>query len=446
MRSRHLALILAATAAALALPGCAALHLGALSGEQVGATGPLRLDVQACSSVEEGLCGEINNPGSLQMLVGVLMPETAGAPDAFTVTLSSPEDADDVELRRNDSYGTALTGEVAPPAGLHWVGYAGMLPTVEEQIIAAALRPELKPGPGTGPLEVAVVAGYRVVDPAQGLEADRPFVCGVPIDFEAAEPEPSLDAACITSQSPETGTMPFLVNRLELTAPPATTITAGQSGDVAFSLTSTDERTPDAPLTWEASTDVPGASATAPAATQLGERGAQVVRVSVPAGTTPGDYTVGLVGRALGAQAGSQTAKLSVVAAAATPRQPSTPMATPSAAPTADERLASALRMATGRLADKDARNALRTRGLRFMFTAPAAGELRVVVRRRKLPVTIARGTRSFARSGTKTVVARLTPAGEELLATSRPRKVTVSLTFRSGGQTLTAERALTLR
>lgn len=452
MRHRRLLTLAAAATAIAFLPGC--VKIGPINGSQEAVTGPLVLDVPVCTTEQGGpltACGDSSNDsGVAQLMVAVQASSSATMPESLYVDATAPGSLADLTLTANSSYSAAMQALEPAPAGRVWKGYIGRPGSFTTTTATGVVQARIAPGGGTGPVLVAMVAGWRIAGGGAGYEDNRPVVCGDPLEGGVSNPQ----AACAVTRTPGSGALAFAVNRVSLEAPAPVSAPAGTTATVPFVLGGSAERTPGLPITLGATTTIPGATPLVPSGLQLGASGPTSVQVAVPAGTPPGNYTVELTVTALGTELRKVAAVVTVPAPAApgvpgVPGVPAGPGVEPVLTPSAAVNEASTAVVAA--LGASGARKALRSGKLRFNFKAPRSGKLRLVVQRRSrgkttTAVTIATASRTISKAGNTLVVVRLTKVGRTLV--NRPGKLRLKVTtsFRAGGKTTVKTRNATLR
>lgn len=365
--------------------------------------------------------------------------------------IGEPGGTPGISMTYSSSYTSALQATAPAAAGLRWKGFVGVAPTFAAKQVRGRIHPKIAPGSGSGPLKVAAVAGFRVVNDTPGYAADRGFVCGSVFDGEDYTPE----ASCALTRSPASGTASIPVNRFSLAAPAPTPLPAGYETDLNFAMNSDDGRSADLPLAMHPWTSIPGATVKAPSGRQLGDDGQQAVRLVVPAGTPAGTYEVGLAASALGQELGQAVASVVVSApvSAGGPGVPAEGGSSPAPAPSAtvSGALSDANAVFATSIEQPGARKALRDGKLRFHFNAPRAGKLRLVVQRRaagkgKGAITIATANRTIKQAGKVLVAVKLTKAGKLLVAKPGKLKLKVDTSFRAGGKTTKKSRGAILK
>ncbi|MBJ7329714.1 MAG: hypothetical protein JHC95_07455 [Solirubrobacteraceae bacterium] len=441
---------------ALALGGCVRFTgPGAITQQDV--FGPVVVERDLCSTQSGTVCAPLpaQTPSGAQgqLLLSFQVATWVTAPTTVAVTSSLGNQP----LERFPSLDTAMQA-VAPAAlGHRWVGYRSPTFTIPGPGTAVVGSVRAVFGVGEDPpdaFDVVTVAGFRSV--GAGAAADRAAACGASV----------TDTDCDLARTPATGSTIFALNELGLTPPAAPVIAApGTAVDVPFGVRSSTATTPGLPIPASATTTVPGASVTAPSLL-LGSTTSGVVRVNVPTATAPGDYAVELV-------AGAGTGERRATATLRLPAPPVGPPAVPPAAaggpgasaeapitaggggatgpaptPPAVDLGGGARALATA-LGAPGARAALRQGRLRFQFTAPAAGNLRLSVLRpktkRRPALVVASAKRRATRAGLLRVPVRLTGGGRALIAKPGAQRLTLRATFTHGGDTSVTTRRVTL-
>jgi hypothetical protein len=231
-----------------------------------------------------------------QLLVGYLIPNGATAPTQLT----SPDLAG-VTFNQDADYSNYLTANETTPSGEYWVGYLSTDTTLSAaQLVhldAVFTLPTSSDGtPYQGPFATQEVVGDRADgndsgDFATNLDPNRPLDCS---ETDLLDGEETIaTTGCVN----DSNAVSITTRDLGIQAPSTTTIQAGTSGQVPFSLLYAGTADSTATFALTGSSDGQGISVT-PADTQFtptdNSTTPENVTVNVPAGLAAGTYHVTL--------------------------------------------------------------------------------------------------------------------------------------------------------
>jgi hypothetical protein len=324
---KRLAALSAIVVAALVMGGCVVIK-GPVQTSQQGAFGPVRVTFTICASSTNTSThpgcddqGNSNNaaptPQRGQVLVGLRVPDGSTAPSTFN-TVSGVA----LTFKSSPSYTQQLESNVPPPKGQHWVGYisngynhdegADGTPAEQATISLDLALPKGANGyPYQGPFKLRPVVGARS---SSDETADaRPVNCGDTTFGGGGGPFGSTD--CIDSPSEsETATNISQPTR-DLGIIGANAVGGGgKSVNVPFNAKYAGAASPSASVSFSASSDLPGATLTPPAAMGFASDSSNPVNVGVrvPRRAAAGSYTVTLTARTAGGETRSGTSNLVV--------------------------------------------------------------------------------------------------------------------------------------
>ena len=361
---------------------------------------------------------ELEGDDTVQVLLGYRVPLGSDAPAAFS-TDSEPGPTP-LTFTSNPGYASELQRLSPAPPGQRWIGYVSTAFDYDVDPDAAAshritVSPEFSlprgadGSPFQGPFQWRQVAGARISDDPG--EAARAVNCDTDLD--------GLFDDTICADAPSPGTLASSASEstrdLGILAGSAVTTGAGISPSVPFIAKYAGSATLNANFSLEASTTVPGGSATPSQATLLPPADSSTpinVAVNVPPGTPPGTYGVTLTARLSNGQVRSNTNQLTVQAA--------------------QDKTRPGVRVTVVR--GQSVAKVL-ARGLALRERLTEAGrvtdELFVSSGLLARPVRVARKTTRFSRAGTKRVRLRLTRRARTTRARRGllgPRRVTFTL------------------
>ena len=292
--------------------------------EQLDTIGDVQVTVTACASNSPG-CPEIGNgppnPGSVQILIGVLLPSTrVGLPSAFTS--SGPEA---LAFSESPSYTAELQRLSPAPPGLRWAGYISAVTnyTAEgPQAFSAPLHLKLGQdaagGPFAGPLAADLLSGGREVTPTS--PGTRPVSCG-PSLFTVFDDDPGGPASSVICAD---DAIDFELQTRDLGILSGGATGAGEAGSlvsVPFTLRYAGSTAgPGVIYGLEARSTLTGArlAVTPPSLTPATDSTSQaVVAVGIPAGARPGTYDVTLTAGLDTGQTRTGVGRLTVLGAGA---------------------------------------------------------------------------------------------------------------------------------
>jgi len=283
---RHLLIIVATGALALAVSGCVTIE--SQGSTQLDGVGSVQVITRA---------GADSNAGQAQVLLAYRIPSASTAPDAIDTVATTGGPG--FRFNLSPSYTADLQSKSPPPSGQKWAGY--LSPTVSfgagHKDYTVAPRFTLQRGsdgsPFQGPFNFRTVVGWRVVD---GTHPDnRPVVCGSPITVEvdgtdcASDPE-STSTIATNLQQP---TQDLGI----LDAPGAESVKQGNVARIKFLADYAGDGNPAPTLLLDATTSIPDATAMPSTPILTPEEGAVLLRVitRVPVTTPPGSYDVTLI-------------------------------------------------------------------------------------------------------------------------------------------------------
>lgn len=231
-------------------------------------------------------------------LLGYLVPRGTRGPTSFDATLDVAWDAG-LTFVSSSGYTRRLDESFPPPAGFVWLGYHSNPFTYRV---------------GSSPKQFSVAADFQVPQGPDGAPFAGPFKAQVVVGHG---PDPfDCGTYCLDSVRPagEPGATTFsvAVNDAGLLGGAPVTAARGSTASIPFTL-AYEGADPGADLALGASTDLPGATATAPGtARPTGTSQTPLtVAVPVPADAAPGSYAVTLTA-SLGGQSRTQTRTLVV--------------------------------------------------------------------------------------------------------------------------------------
>ncbi|HEY6891055.1 MAG TPA: hypothetical protein VI300_24845 [Solirubrobacter sp.] len=252
-----------------------------------------RTGLSGTAESDNGRDGD-ESAGRGQLLVGYRVPNGSSGPSSFV------SGDGQLTLSRNADYTAALTANLAAAAGFHWEGYLSS-ETVFDPNVAGDRTTTLSPeftlpsepsgAPFTGPYRWRPVVGFRATGGG-----------GVPVD-PASKVNCQLLATQVCFDSPTSVTADLVKNVSDVGVLRGSdaTVSPGETAVVDFSAVNRDAgglgaRT----LLLGATSTVPNASVTTAGTLPVGPNAtaSTAVKVSVPAGTSPGTYTVTLTGTA----------------------------------------------------------------------------------------------------------------------------------------------------
>ncbi|MBO9532736.1 MAG: hypothetical protein J7513_07175 [Solirubrobacteraceae bacterium] len=356
-RRRVVGAIAVALSAAL-LSGC--VKIKSLETTQRDGVGDVRVTLDLCQSTsftsgaiepfDEDGCAihEIGAAGlPVQVFVTYVVPDGVGLPQELSVVGGTAGDA----LVADDDDTDALLSGATAPAGYRFATYRSpVTPALANGAGVAradSVVADFDVSALTGDFTYAATVSWRFAstDPLDtAFDPARAVLCGSTGGPGSSSAVPLPGASCRTATEPAApgaGTITagswtlFTVptNRLELHAPTDATLGAGGTDTVEFPATSHLASAPvQVPL--QATTTIPGATASAPGHLALGGSADVPVEVTVPPGTPTGTYLVTLTA---GSGSGIRTAQTAAIvvegdpgppAATATPAITATPVAT----------------------------------------------------------------------------------------------------------------------
>jgi hypothetical protein len=324
---RRLAALTATVLAALVMGGCVVIK-GPVQTSQQNVLGPVRVTFTICASssntsTHPGCDDQGNSDGAAstptrgQVLVGFRVPDGVSGPDSFATTSGVP-----LTFTRSASYQEQLRELVPPPAGQHWLGYISNghnhdegpdgTPAEEATIsVDFALPEEAANYPYPGPFRVRPVVGAR----SSGDETQdaRPVNCGDAVFGGGGGPFGSTDCIDSPSQSETATNIEQATRDLGIVGANAIGGT-GKSVGVPFNAKYAGAAAPGASFAFSASTDLPGATVTPPAALTPGSNSDNNVNVAVlvPRKAAAGTYKVTLTARAADGETRTGTSNLVV--------------------------------------------------------------------------------------------------------------------------------------
>lgn len=324
------------------------------------------------------------------------------------------------------------------------------------------------PMPGTACVDSFAPQGFMPPESAGRISPPAPPGPSTPLPSPgpspAPSPEPSPDPTPEPSPEPTPTTTPapgtvraggytltsIPLSRLTVTAPAATSATAGTPARITFSQTSTlAAGATESSVALAGSTTIPGATVSTEPSLTIGSSDAIVADVTIPASTAPGEYPVTITA---GARTGRRTATATLKVAAAPPvATPAPGVPTPTPAPkTVPEQLADTAETLQDIVQRAKKVSQLRKGAMTVPVVAPAAGTVRVsIVGRKKIRgrfPTIAVGSEETKVAGKVDVTVKRTPYGRELLRSGEPVEATLIVRlFSKSGKTVTTGLPITL-
>jgi hypothetical protein len=312
--------------APLVLSGC--LVISSLVGSQLNTVGNVRVVLEACfsQSAATASCTNTGNAATIadatggaatpqQPMIAFRIPDTATAPSGFTTTAGVP-----LTFASSTQYTQALQTLAPAPAGQHWAGYmattaidvndgANQSLTVSPEF---ALQRSADGSPFTGPFLYRPVVGDREI--TSTLTILRTLDCGTSLFATNSSPG---DTICIDSPSAADTVTNLTQSTRDLGVLASAPVvgTRGSAAAVPFVLKYAGSADPSANFSVDASTNLPGATATPSQGSLLPATDSSNpvnVSVNVPAGAPAGTYDVILNARLASGEVRTNTGKLKI--------------------------------------------------------------------------------------------------------------------------------------
>ncbi len=313
---RYILVLGAFAALVVGLSACAAYKAESFSIGQPGGVGSVRVHFVLCSSEtgeDNGIgdCEGAEETETSQTILSLTVPKGWSGPASFEVPSSTHGPT--LRFTRNQEVSEYFLfqpeGESGPSSTYENVGYlSAPFEEIEGErnewdVNVDFTPPEAGGVPYAGTFEDEIGVGWREIDDAEGLTANRPIDCfeGWP---EALEPpsEPITSACEFDVADGET-----TVTDARVGPAPAVSAPVGGKATLTFPLAAASTASPAPGFSLTAATSIPGGSATpveptySPAYDATTHRAApasRAVAVTMPPTTPPGTYTVTLAAHA----------------------------------------------------------------------------------------------------------------------------------------------------